>query len=122
MFDITLLTDKRYLQTKEDDWYNNNIITEDRLVADALIKKGLKVTRTNWDDPDFDWTSTRFAMFRTTWDYFDRFEEFDKWITTTATRTNFINPVPLIRWNIDKHYLADLKLKGINLNNLKSEI
>lgn len=115
MFDITLLTDKRYLQTKDGDWYNNNIITEDRLVSEALIKKGLKVTRTNWDDPDFDWTSTRFAMFRTTWDYFDRFEEFDKWITTTATRTNFINPVPLIRWNIDKHYLADLKLKGINI-------
>ncbi|MBK7391536.1 MAG: hypothetical protein IPI23_21420 [Bacteroidetes bacterium] len=115
MFDITLLTDKRYLQTKDGDWYNNNIITEDRLVSEALIKKGLKVTRTTWDDPDFDWTSTRFAMFRTTWDYFDRFEEFDKWITTTATRTNFINPVPLIRWNIDKHYLADLKLKGINI-------
>ncbi|MBL7913560.1 MAG: hypothetical protein JNL49_00810 [Bacteroidia bacterium] len=115
LFDITLLTDKRYLQTKEDDWYNNNIITEDRFVADALSKKGLNVTRTNWDNPDFDWASTRFAMFRTTWDYFDRFEEFDAWMTKASKQTTFINPLPLIRWNIDKHYLADLEIKGIKI-------
>lgn len=115
MFDITLLTDKRYLQTKEDDWYNNNIITEDRLVADALIEKGLNVTRTNWDNPDFDWSSTRYAMFRTTWDYFDRFEEFDAWMTKASQQTTFINPLSLIQWNIDKHYLADLEIKGIKI-------
>lgn len=115
LYDITLLTDRRYLQTKEDDWYNNNIITEDRLVADALIKKGLNVTRTNWDNPDFDWSSTRYAMFRTTWDYFDRFEEFDAWMTKASQQTTFINPLPLIRWNIDKHYLADLEIKGIKI-------
>ena len=78
MFDITLLTDKRYLSFKEGDWYNNNVVEEDRLVAEAFTKLGWKVTRTYWDDPDFDWTNTRFALFRTTWDYFDRFEEFSK--------------------------------------------
>jgi glutathione synthase/RimK-type ligase-like ATP-grasp enzyme len=115
LFDITLLTDKRYLQIKEDDWYISNIITEDRLVADALIKKGLNVTRTNWDNPGFDWSTTRFAMFRTTWDYFDRFAEFDAWMTKASQQTTFINPLPLIYWNIDKHYLADLEIKGIKI-------
>ena len=115
MYDITLLTDKRYLHFKEDDWYNNNIITEDSLVADALTKKGFKVTRTNWDNLDFDWTSTRFAMFRTTWDYFDRFKEFDIWMNAASHQTNFINPLSLVHWNIDKHYLADLESKGIKI-------
>lgn len=113
MFDITLLTDKRYLSFKEGDWYNNNVVEEDRLVAEAFTKLGWKVTRTYWDDPDFDWTNTRFALFRTTWDYFDRFDEFSKWMDITSRQTHFINSLELIRWNIDKKYLIDLQDKGV---------
>ena len=115
MFDITLLTDKRYLSFKEGDWYNNNVVEEDRLVAEAFTKLGWKVTRTYWDDPDFDWTNTRFALFRTTWDYFDRFEEFSKWMDATASKTCFINSIDLIRWNIDKKYLIELRENGVSI-------
>jgi hypothetical protein len=73
LFDITLLTEIRYLQPKPDDWYVENIMLEDRLLRAALEKRGLRVHRTRWDDPAMDWSTTRFALFRTTWDYFDRF-------------------------------------------------
>lgn len=34
---------------------------------------------------------------------------------TLQQKTHFINSELLIRWNLDKHYLADLKAKNINI-------
>ena len=114
-FDITILTDRRYLEKEYSDTYSQNVVLEDRLLAEALERKGLKVTRTNWDNPTFDWAETRFAIFRTTWDYFDRFDEFEPWLNRVQKLTTLLNPKELIYWNIDKFYLQDLAKKGINL-------
>lgn len=112
-YDITLLTDQRYLVPVPGDSYVANILLEARILTEALEKQGFKVARTNWDNPNFDWTETRFAIFRTTWDYFDRFPEFSKWLDATEKLTQFINPVQLLRWNMDKHYLLELQAQGI---------
>lgn len=115
MFDITLLTDSKHLHPKEDDLLVSNVLKEDQLVADALKNEGLKVNRVSWDDPDFDWSSTKYALFRAVWDYFERYEEFSNWFKATAAKTTFINSQELINWNIDKHYLKDLNEKGVNI-------
>lgn len=112
-FDITILTDQRYLAPSPGVPYIENIFLEAQILTEALEQCGFNVTRTNWDDPDFNWTATRFAIFRTTWDYFDRFPEFSKWLDATEQLTKFINPVQLLRWNMDKHYLIELQEKGI---------
>lgn len=91
------------------------VLIEDNFAREALERQGLKVARTNWDNPDFDWAETRFAIFKTTWDYFNRFDEFSKWLKDTSQKTNFINPIETILWNVDKHYLLDLKNSGINI-------
>jgi hypothetical protein len=114
-YDITLLTDSRYVNPEKIDWYIQNILDEDHLITTALEKRGLKVHRTNWDDVHFNWKETRFAIFRTTWDYFHRFQEFSSWLKKTSEQTQFINPLPTIYWNMDKHYLQDLKQEGINI-------
>ena len=114
-YDITLLTDARYLTPKPGDGYVENIFLEDRLLRVALEQRGLRVHRTHWDDRQFDWRQTRLAMFRTTWDYFERFAEFSKWLDATAVKTQLLNPLPLIRWNLDKHYLNDLADKGVRI-------
>jgi len=54
-------------------------------------------------------------VFRSTWDYFDRFPEFSKWLEQVSGQTRLINPYSIIQWNIDKHYLQDLSNKGINI-------
>jgi len=115
MVDITLLTDARYVNPSTIDWYIQNILDEDRLVTEALQKRGLTVTRTHWDHPNYDWTKTRYAVFRATWDYFDRFQEFSQWLSTVHTKTNLINPLSLVKWNMDKHYLHDLQHRGITI-------
>ncbi len=114
-FDITLLTDRRYDNPENPDWYAQQILDDDILLRNALEAKGLRVTRTYWDNPDFNWTQTRCAIFRTTWDYFNRFSEFILWLNQSGKETRMINPPELIHWNIDKHYLRDLAEKGVRI-------
>ena len=67
------------------------------------------------DDMFFDWSTTKAVLFRTTWDYFDRFPEFSIWLDKVMLQTTLLNSEKIIRWNIDKHYLLDLEKKGIHI-------
>jgi len=115
IYDIVILTDSRYEKPETTDWYIEQILLEDGLVQKALEEKGLKVIRKSWDAKDFDWTQSRYAIFRSTWDYFDRFGEFFSWFEKTRKVLKFINCPEIIYWNIDKHYLNDLKQSNINI-------
>lgn len=114
-YSIVLLTQKDYVNPLNIDPYIDNILTEDRLLTQALEQKGFSVTRTHWDNESFDWQGTDFALFRATWDYFHRFDEFHYWLKNRSQEIRFINPVTLIQWNMDKHYLDMLRQKGINI-------
>ena len=112
-YDVVLLTEGQYVNPVTIDWYVDQVLTEDRLVAEALEKRGLKVRKTNWDNPLFDWSSTRCVLLRTTWDYSGRFPEFSAWLQKVSQQTRVINPIEQVYWNIDKHYLLDLGAKGV---------
>lgn len=114
-YDIVLLTQKEYLDPAVITPYIQNVLTEDKLLMDALQQKGFHVVRKSWDDEQFDWRSTGFALFRATWDYFHRFNEFDRVMKQRAQQVQLINPYPTILWSMDKHYLADLQQQGINI-------
>lgn len=113
--DIVILTEDRYVNPTEINEYNKNILLEDQLVVDALKQEGLHAIRKSWSDPYFDWNSTKYILFRTTWDYFDRYDEFSKWLLEVSVKTKLLNSSKIINWNIDKHYLKDLKVKGIHI-------
>jgi glutathione synthase/RimK-type ligase-like ATP-grasp enzyme len=115
MYDIAVLTDGRYVAPDDNDWYIRQIHQEDGLVADALRRQGLSVVRRDWADPDVDWSDCRALLFRTTWDYFDRFAEFSPWLEQVSGQCRLFNEAALIRWNIDKHYLGDLAATGVNI-------
>lgn len=115
MFDIVLLADSRYVNPEKKNVYVNNVLQEDQVLTDALVKEGFRVGRKAWDDPTFDWSTTRYAIFRATWDYFDRYGEFFQWFQQAAKQTQFINSKALIRWNMDKHYLKDLQVKKVHV-------
>lgn len=111
--DVYLLTESRYVSPKESDWYIDQILQEDGLVQSAIEAYGYQVHRVDWSDPSIDWSQGRIALFRTTWDYFDRFDEFKDWFKESRSQIRFINPAELIEWNLDKHYLLDLEAMGI---------
>ena len=81
----------------------------------ALEKKGLKVGLKAWDDTEFDWTRTKLVVFRTIWDYFDRYSEFSAWLEKTSKKTRFSNSVDVVHWNINKKYLFELNEKSLNI-------
>ncbi|KQC29025.1 ATP-grasp domain-containing protein [Flagellimonas eckloniae] len=114
-YDVVILTDRRYLNPSKQDVYEKNVLLEDELVSNALKEEGLQVARKSWDDPEFDWATTKYALFRATWDYFDRYDQFSTWFKKAATLTKFINSEKLLNWNIDKHYLRDLNENGVHI-------
>ncbi|WP_224482841.1 ATP-grasp domain-containing protein [Robertkochia aurantiaca] len=114
-YDVVILTDDRYVNPAELNAYTNNVLKEDMLVQQALEAKGLKVSRKSWSDPNFNWNSAGKCLFRSTWDYFERFDEFSTWLKKVNGQTELCNPEHIIRWNLDKHYLRDLEGKGIRI-------
>lgn len=111
--DVTILTCQKYLNPKVITTYEQNILDERKLITQALEDLGLKVHCTAWDDAEFDWSQTRAVVFRTIWDYFERYDEFSAWLEIVKTKTQLVNSYDLIQWNIDKHYLEDLQNKGV---------
>lgn len=114
-YDITILTDHRYVNPEVINDYTQNVLDEDRLLLEACQELGLRTTRTNWDDPEFNWKDTRYIVFRTTWDYFERFDAFSKWLEEVQKLTTLINSKELIYWNLNKKYLLELEAKGVRI-------
>jgi len=115
--DVALLTERRYTATAADpdDWYLGNILQEDGLLQAALERVGLSSVRVDWSRPDVDWSAFRCVVFRTTWDYFDRFDEFAAWLDRVEGQARLCNAGSTVRWNMDKHYLADLQARGVDV-------
>lgn len=90
-----------------------DLFPDDRPLAQALAAAGLEVGIVCWDDPAFDWSSTRVAMLRSPWDYYRRAEEFLSWAERAAAATSLLNPLPMVRWNLHKGYLVELAAKGV---------
>jgi glutathione synthase/RimK-type ligase-like ATP-grasp enzyme len=112
-FDVVLLTDSRYVNPKKIDPYIQNVLKEDGLVMDGLEKLNLRTIKKDWNDHKFNWTSTKSAIFRSTWDYFDQFSNFRNWLDIVKEQCFLINPYEQINWNLDKHYLLDLQKKDL---------
>ena len=85
---------------------------DDRPLAAALAARGLEVGAVRWDDAGFDWGATRMALLRSPWDYYRRYAEFLAWAERASAVTRLENPLPVVRWNLDKRYLVALAAVG----------
>lgn len=79
----------------------------------ALREAGATPAEVDWDDAGADWSRYDLALIRSTWDYFKRRTEFLAWAARAAAQTTLLNPVDILSWNTDKHYLADLARSGV---------
>lgn len=82
-------------------------------LLEALRECGAWVVAANWDDAEIDWPSFDLALLRSTWDYSLRFSEFRVWAERVAAQTRLLNPLAVVSWNTDKHYLATLAAAGV---------
>jgi glutathione synthase/RimK-type ligase-like ATP-grasp enzyme len=78
------------------------------LLLRVFAAAGASAEIVDWDDHEVDWARFDLALLRSAWDYTERLPQFLGWVERTAARTLLINPVPVVRWNSDKHYLLEL--------------
>lgn len=74
---------------------------------------GVPVEVCAWDDPAVDWSRYAHVILRSTWNYIECRDEFLIWAEGVAARTNLVNPLSVVRWASDKHYLGDLAARGV---------
>ncbi len=79
----------------------------------ALTERRLRAEVVEWDDAGVDWSGYHTTLLRSTWDYSARLPEFLAWLDRAATVTRVLNPPAVVRWNLDKHYLAELRAAGV---------
>jgi hypothetical protein len=77
--------------------------------------RGMRVEDVAWDDPKADWADYAAVIIGTTWDYWDRLEEFLAALERIEGQTRLFNGAALVRWNARKTYLRELETKGAKL-------
>lgn len=100
---IALLTSTGAWHTDEDA----------EVLVEALASEGIEAEPAIWDSLGVDWAQYSAAILRSPWDYSDRPEQFLATLERIQLATEVLNPIEVLRWNIDKHYLADLAQAGL---------
>jgi len=65
-----------------------------------------------WEE-DVDWGGYAAVILRSTWNYTEHLDDFLAWLERVDAVTRLWNPLPVLRWNTDKRYLADAAAAGI---------
>lgn len=84
-----------------------------RPLLQALHARGAEARAVDWADPEVEWASFDLVVLRSPWDYSLRPAEFDAWLDRAGAATQILNEPALVRWNMDKRYLAELEQAGI---------
>ncbi|MDN3693354.1 hypothetical protein QWZ06_14185 [Chryseobacterium tructae] len=89
---------------------------EDSELINYLSEKGLNVEAAIWNDKNVDWRSYAVAVIKSPWDYHNHLNEFLTWLDhIDQLGVKVLNPVDIIRWNSDKHYLKEILEKGFQV-------
>ncbi|RZL20376.1 MAG: hypothetical protein EOO89_00455 [Pedobacter sp.] len=106
------------LVTYEDKgaYHAINVSNEDDLLLTFLHSKGLNIVKEIWNDPNVVWENYDTAIIKSPWDYFDHIEEFYRWLENMdRLNIRLLNPSSVLKWNADKHYLADIGEAGLRV-------
>lgn len=88
------------------------VVDDEEPLRAALRARGCEVVDPAWDAA-FDWSSCAAVLIRCTWDYHTRCAEFLAWCERTSRLTRLFHGPRIVRWNVDKRYLAELAARGV---------
>ncbi len=93
-----------------------SLTPDDQLAIAPLAAHHLTVEPVLWDDTAVRWSVYSAIVIRSCWDYHKRAAEFAAWIEVMEREAFPLwNPPALVRWNMDKQYLAELAGGGIRI-------
>jgi glutathione synthase/RimK-type ligase-like ATP-grasp enzyme len=79
----------------------------------ALAAARIDAALVAWDDPSADWDAPIPTIIRSTWNYPLALDAFLAWIDRASAAAPLLNPADVIRTNVKKRYLLDLKARGV---------
>ncbi|MGW0185505.1 ATP-grasp domain-containing protein [Streptomyces sp. NPDC003362] len=83
------------------------------LLLEACQARGLRAEICSWEDPEIDWGGFDAVLLRSPWSYVEQLPRFLSWCERVTAVTHLLNPLPVVRWNLDKSYLGDLDAAGV---------
>ncbi|RZK53564.1 MAG: hypothetical protein EOO91_17425, partial [Pedobacter sp.] len=93
-----------------------NVQNEDDKLIDFLKSKGLNITKEIWNDDEVNWENYDLAVIKSPWDYFNLIEDFYTWLAKIESKKiRLLNPIDIVKWNADKHYLHDIEKAGLKV-------
>lgn len=106
------------LVTYKDDgkYHLINVANEDDTLLDFLNSKGYHIAKEIWNDADVKWEAYDLVILKSPWDYFDLIENFYAWLAKIEDKkVKLLNPIPIVKWNADKHYLQEIEKAGLKI-------
>jgi glutathione synthase/RimK-type ligase-like ATP-grasp enzyme len=86
-----------------------NLFEDETPLVAVLEKRGIKVTPAVWNSPEIAWDAYDFIVIRNIWDYHRQPQTFVAWLDyLEAKNLRVCNPLPLLRWNLNKIYLQTI--------------
>lgn len=79
----------------------------------AFAAAGIELLQVAWEDESAEWDAFDLVVVRSPWNYVEHLAEFQAWLASRRENGRFHNPVPLIEWNLNKRYLADLAQRSV---------
>jgi len=90
----------------------------DSLLFEPLEKLGWHVETISWRKPGINWNEYDAVIVRSTWDYQSDPQKFLIALENiNKSLTHLENNLSIIKWNMNKSYLADMQDKGIHIVN-----
>ena len=93
----------------------SEITASDRLYADALERRGVRVTGAPWDGPGAAFDGAAAVVIRSTWGYYRASEAFRDWTEAMSAACRLFNPIALVRWNMRKDYIGRLAAASVRV-------
>jgi limonene-1,2-epoxide hydrolase len=88
---------------------------DESLLLQALEGAGIDAQVLAWDDEAAPFVGQDLVVLRSTWNYFERVDDFVAWVARTAKTTLVLNPPEIVAWNARKTYLSELEKRGIDI-------
>lgn len=90
------------------------LTADDHALVEALRARGASVLPAVWDDGGVDWAGFDAVVLRSVWDYHLKPVPFAAWLDRVERAgPRLWNPPTLVRWNMQKTYLAELAARRV---------
>jgi glutathione synthase/RimK-type ligase-like ATP-grasp enzyme len=93
-----------------------DLTEDDQVLAGELTRLGVQAIPVIWSDERNRWSGFDRLVLRSCWDYHQRHQEFLAWLQDLERLgVPVVNPPDVVRWNMHKRYLAELRAKGVQV-------